>query len=268
MVKNSLALRSLSYFKWRILFIRLLSIATYVITVGLYIYFLYTRGKMYNSLIFINLSMTLICYYFSVNTSRVFNVLLMDLLEPKKARNLLNLLFNRRFFNSQQSRSSYNLNMARTYFVQGEFEEAKNYLDLIYPDDFRGKHAITWITGYYFFDYLTMVHTGERPDALSCMDFMMEYSLSDKKQIAFRDKYISYIKAIDKVVVDKESTDLVENLVVEFKIDQLMVDYYSGLNYLNQGKTEEAKACFLQIVDENPDLFYVREAKKYLEELS
>ncbi|SDQ14399.1 hypothetical protein [Streptococcus equinus] len=43
--------------------------------------------------------------------------------------------------------------------------------------------------------------------------------------------------------------------------------YYQALNFLNADEKSAAKAKFQQIATENPELFYVREAKKYLEEL-
>ena len=47
-------------------------------------------------------------------------------------------------------------------------------------------------------------------------------------------------------------------------LEQVELCYYKALNYLNQNQPEEAKACFQEIANENPELFYVKEAKKYL----
>ena len=43
--------------------------------------------------------------------------------------------------------------------------------------------------------------------------------------------------------------------------------YYQALNFLNADNKPAAKVKFQEIANENPELFYVREAKKYLEEL-
>ncbi|WP_296125218.1 tol-pal system YbgF family protein [uncultured Streptococcus sp.] len=67
-------------------------------------------------------------------------------------------------------------------------------------------------------------------------------------------------------VVSGQTTDYFETIAPKYKLHQIEAKYYSALNYLNQNQPEEAKACFQEIVNENPDLFYVQEAKKYLEE--
>lgn len=69
-------------------------------------------------------------------------------------------------------------------------------------------------------------------------------------------------------VVSGQSTDYFERIAPKYKLYQIEAKYYDGLSYLNQNQPEEAKACFQEIVNENPELFYVKEAKKYLEELA
>ena len=69
-------------------------------------------------------------------------------------------------------------------------------------------------------------------------------------------------------VVSGQSTDYFERLAPKYKLYQIEAKYYAGLSYLNQDQSEEAKACFQEIVNENPELFYVKETKKYLEELA
>ena len=67
------------------------------------------------------------------------------------------------------------------------------------------------------------------------------------------------------MVVSGQSTDYFERLAPKYKLHQIEAKYYTALNHLNQDQSEEAKACFRAIVNENSDLFYVREAKKYLD---
>ena len=67
-------------------------------------------------------------------------------------------------------------------------------------------------------------------------------------------------------VVSGQSTDYFERIALKYKLYQIEAKYYAGLSYLNQNQPEEAKACFKEIANENPELFYVKEAKKYLGE--
>lgn len=54
----------------------------------------------------------------------------------------------------------------------------------------------------------------------------------------------------------------------KWRLEKISNTYNQGRNLLNQGKTEQAKECFASIINENPQLFIVRRAKQYVEELS
>ena len=78
---------------------------------------------------------------------------------------------------------------------------------------------------------------------------------------------VNMVKMIDGIVTEK----IPITISVESRnnhLEQVELCYYKALNHLNQNQPEEAKACFREIVNENPELFYVKEAKKYLEELA
>ena len=77
---------------------------------------------------------------------------------------------------------------------------------------------------------------------------------------------VNVIKMIDSIVTEKIPI-IISVESGNNHLEQVELCYYKALNYLNQNQPEEAKSCFQEIVNENPDLFYVKEAKKYLEEL-
>lgn len=58
------------------------------------------------------------------------------------------------------------------------------------------------------------------------------------------------------------------NLEPQNKLDHMEFTYYQGLNYLNMGERLKAGACFSEIVDLNPEFFYVRKAKQHLAEMA
>ena len=65
-----------------------------------------------------------------------------------------------------------------------------------------------------------------------------------------------------------EACNHFEYLESDNKLDKVLMTYYAGLNCLNQGKNDQVLDLFSSITDENPDLFTVKEAKKYIEEKS
>ena len=90
--------------------------------------------------------------------------------------------------------------------------------------------------------------------------------LDNKTKKLYVTRHVDFMKAINQIMVEKQPVDNMGELLVANNLDRLMFNYYAALNYLNQDQPEEAKACFQEIANENPELFYVKEAKKYLEE--
>ena len=83
-----------------------------------------------------------------------------------------------------------------------------------------------------------------------------------------KNRLLENCRQIHQIVTKKSLVEGLKNVFGSKELHKIMFHYYSALNHLNQDQPEEAKACFQEIVNENPELFYVKEAKKYLEELA
>ena len=90
--------------------------------------------------------------------------------------------------------------------------------------------------------------------------------LDNKTKKLYIKRHIGFMKAINQIMIEKRPVDNMSSLLVANNLDRLMFNYYAALNHLNQDQPEVAKACFQKIANENPELFYVKEAKKYLGE--
>ena len=168
--------------------------------------------------------------------------------------------------NSYNLKITYEFNKGVGLAAKGDFFGALDCLKNIEVTRLNKYQKKRYYPDYLVLKFMSLLLNGQQYNLQEFISSFEELR-ADFDNAILGNRQLKMIEAMDSIVTRKKVNYYFEAVEAKSRYSSLMINFFKAKNQLLLDNYEVAKEIFQQIADENPELFYVRESKKYLEKL-
>ncbi|WP_151620123.1 hypothetical protein [Streptococcus intermedius] len=167
-------------------------------------------------------------------------------------------------YSKEEQEASLIFTDGRVKYYRGQFQDVQLTFDALDYNKVQKKYRTKLLLRRYNFEMLSCILQKEREEYNRLKSEIETLSLSLPSDQELRDNILKITSAAYSIIVEKQPNNYFDDHSANSRLGKITYTYYAALNAQLKGEEARTRELFESIAQENPELFYVQEARKYL----